>query len=434
MRNFILVAAASVVLLYTGGLTAQETPPAQEPETKPAAAPFARYLPSKVLFYLRVRDASAVPDIFKKSPVYRIWQEKDIQSMLKEPVGGAMETLEEGLKKFEKESGVKAGDILGTFEGELAFALVDVDFRNTRQAGGPMGGLRPPQPTGFKFIFSVDVGKKKDEFVKILGTVQDTIIKESGEDGPRPSSGDFMGHRIYSFGDADVMFSATWLDTRWVLSLDKTVLQDVIKRYLAKEAPAGSLEADKNFAAVHKKCGGGREEIFLYGDTSSLAGKLKDSVPPGAGKMLADMGLFDSMLSGYGVVIEPDGTSRELSCALAPEGHKIFSLAGKSGIDRTLYLPAQNVILWLSASCDMTAGFNYIMNFLASGMREEGKDVAESLKGIEEMLGLRLEEDLLKSLGGTLNLFVCLPEGGGAFPELALTAGVADGALLDTAV
>ncbi len=424
MRRFALTAVGIIALLAAGHLAAQEEPPAQEQKTQPAAAPMERYLPAKVLFYMKVRDSSALPDYFKKSVVYKIWQEKDIQNIAKEQIDEVKQKIEESFKEFEEESGIKVKDILEVFSGEATFALIDLDVES----------FDGPGPPKLDFVLTIDPGDKKEQLVKILETAQKAIMEDTGEDGPAPSVEKHRGHKIYNFGDAQVTLSATWLDAKWVLSFNKATLLGIIERYLAKEIPANSLEKDKKFATVYGKCGGGKEEFFFYYDTSSLARRFKESMPTEVGKIFADMGLFDSLVSGYGALIEPDGTSREMSYTLASETHKILDLIGKSKVNTTLYLPTENIILWLSASYDLTAGFNYIMNLLATGMREEGEDLAESLKELEEQLGFKLEEDLIKSLGTSLNIYIMLPQGGGAFPEIALTADIAKSQLIEKTI
>jgi hypothetical protein len=436
MKKLILAGAFFFAFLCASILSAQEQPPPEEPQTKPPTIPMERYLPADVLYFLKVRNASSLPDYFKKSPVYRIWQEKDVQSVFEEPFGKVKKRFEESVKEIEDEAGLKLKDILDTLKGEITFTLIDLEMPQAPQPvpGAPAPVMQPPGTPKFKLVFSADVGDKKDEFIKLLETVQDKAIKESGEDGVATSVSEHKGHKIYSLGNAEIMFNATWLGTRWVLSLDKTTLHGVLDRYLEKGATSDSLEADKNFATVYAKCGGGREEFFFYNDMSTLAGKFKDQIPPDAGKLLADMGFFEDMVSGYGGLLEPDGTSRELSYALLTEEHKMLDLVGKSKIDTSLYVPSENIILWLSASYDLTESFNYVMNFLSTSLREQGKDVAEELKELEETLGFKLEEEFIKSLSSKVNFYVMLPQGGGAFPELALTASIANGELLNTAV
>lgn len=437
MKRMALIATFALALLCAGHLKAQDAPTEDPPKTKAVPPPMEWYFPSKVLFFMKARDASALPDYFKKSPLYRIWQEKDVQTLLKEPLNEMMEQFEETLKEFEKESGVEAKDILDMIKGEVTVALLDMDIPVPRQPPGPgMPGpaMRPPARPEFKLVVSVDIGDKKEEFSKILETVQNAMLKEYGEGGPVPSTSEFKGHKIYSLGDADLQLNATWLGTRWVLSLDKDTLQGIIKRYLSRGVSADSLEANKVFSTIYEKCGKGRETLFLYSDMSGLTDKLKGSLPPDAGKMLADMGLFDSMASGYGTVLEPDGTCRELSYAIVPEGHRLFELFGKSKADMALHLPPDNIILWFSAGYDLTANFNYVMNLLSTSMREQGKDVADALKKLEETLGFKIEEELLKSFETTLSFYLMLPEGGGAFPEIALVVGVAKPELLKAAI
>jgi hypothetical protein len=420
-----LIAVAAVLVLTASHLIAQEKPAEKKTTTEPAAGPLERYLPSKVLMFAKVRDASTLPEYFKKSPIFKIWQEKDIQSAIKEPYEKFKEMIEEGIEDFEEESELEVKKILEVFKGEVVFSLIDIDMK------GMEGRPGPPK---IDLVFSVDAGEKKDQLTKIIEAGQKAITEAAGQGGPRASVSDYKGHKIHSLGDEDVMFSATWLGTKWVLAMQKSTLRGIIDRYKAKEKPADSLEANKDFVAVHKKCGNGKEEVFIYYDMANFIGKLKDTMPPEVGKVWAEMGMFESMTVGFGALLEADGTSREMSYVLAPKDHKMQKLIGKSKINTNLYVPAENIILWLSASYNWTEYFNYMMNIMAPAMREQGEDMAEVLKEIEETLGFKLEEELLKALKPTANLYVMLPQGGGAFPELAFTFDITDDALLKKAI
>jgi hypothetical protein len=424
MKKLVLVAIAAAMIFTAGRLIAQEKPAQEKPTTVVAAGPLERYLPSKVMMFVKLREASALPEYFKTSPVFKIWEEKDIQSAVKEQYEQIKKQVEEGIKGFEEASELKVKEILEVFQGEVAFCLIDLDVKAMEETGEPKIDL----------VFSVDAGDKKDQLAKIIETGQKMILKEAGPGGPQASVSDYKGHKIHSLGDDEVKFNATWLGTKWVLAMDIATLRGMIDRYKAQGVPADSLEASKDFSIVHKKCGNGKEEIFLYYDMSSLMTSLKDTMPPQIAKLWADTGMFDSAVYGYGALLEADGTSRELSFVLLPKEHKIQKLVGNSKINTTLYLPPENIILWLSGSNDWSETFNYMMNFLSTPMREQGMDLAESLKEVEEVLGFKLEEELIKALKPTYNIYVMLPQGGGAFPELALTFDIEKSDLIGTAI
>jgi len=425
MKRFILVGVFLFAILAFGLVKAQEGPPPDEGD-KPAAGPMERYLPSDTMVYLKFRDASALPDYFKKSPLFRIWEEKDIQDALKEQVGEIEKSIKKGIEEFEKDSGLNVDDILATIKGELTFALIDFDVKS-------MMGANPPK---LQMTLSLEPGDKKDEFQKILDAAQKAIMDDTGERGPRSSTQMYKNQKVYCFGDAQVMLSATWLGPKWVFSWDRNTLNGIIDRYLSGGIATNSLESNKDFAAIRAKCGGTGGEFFVYTDTGPLLKRMEDSMPEDVGKIYANLGLFEEMKSGYGAVIEKDGASREFSCLITPEKNKVLSLMGGTKIDTRLLIPSENIILWLGGGFDLTAQYNYMMNLLASVMREQGEDLVELLEELEgEYLGFNLEEEFVKAISkSSINFYIMLPEGGGAFPEMALTAGIADEKLIKQAI
>jgi hypothetical protein len=413
------IALCSVITLVEVGFSQEPGPTPAPPEApKAQTLPVERYLPQKSLLFVTVRRASLLGEYWRSGFLYKLWQEPEIQKAFAQVKKKFDESYQEAEQGFKGVTGATFAEFLSVFQGEVAFSLAGLDTQ------GLMRG-----PEAIDFVLSIDAGDKKDALIKIIEKAQETIIAMQGgrEGAPVSACYQYKGLTIYSFGTEEVSVNATFLGSRYFLTMKKSTLEGIVDRYYSAE-PKDSLETNPVFKKVREKCCTGSEVFFAFADLRGFVDAIEAVVPPEQSKVFSALGISELQGVGFASNMDKSGLVRDIWYNYVPGERKGFYSApvAGAGVDRGIYFPEESAILYCTGNWNAGVSWSSIMEMVSAFPEEEQKKFLEGLKKVEDTIGFSIEKDFLPGVGTRFSCYIGLPEGGGALPEAAAILEVKD--------
>lgn len=379
----IAAAAAAALLYFTLGKPA------------PKAADL---LPETTLLFLDVPDFARSREQFRKTALYGLWHEPELQAFLEKPRQILRERLHGQAGKDENDL---AALILNAMQGEVFLAITQFALLPTFQPG---------------VVIGMDVKRKRIEASAGLYRLQ-SRLKSAYPEG-RFESKNYLGVK-YSIWELrpNMPVCHAFLNSMLVFTYGEEGMRDLISRFTghaADDAPA--LSASAPYRAVLERAPK-EHEFHAYINTEQLAALLGPLImmsPQSAG-----------MFQKLGRIRATGNSITFVERAVQDVGHIAYKANGPKPTAPTrrdtLALTAPDTMLYSVGSADLAASYDEIMLALTQTGHPRLASGATRFEQTVRARGVRIREDLLANLGPETAVMATWPAGT-RFPQLAIVA------------
>lgn len=358
-------------------------------------------LPASTLVFAEVPSAAEFRAGFKKTPLYKFFQDDEVRAFAGETLDAALKTLQAATADFEKATGLSFERAWELPEGQIAFAL----------PAFPAEGERTPDA-----LLTADCPGKRDVLLKIVAFVAKSLKEPTA----------------YKIGEIEVVSGALASGVSAHLAVVGDVLavgttESALKR-LVGPAPAAPLAKAPGFLKAREQSGA--KEMFFFAD---IEGALREAGPKLAEhekKMFAALGL-DGFTTAAGGVAFGDGKVVE-RFFLGTRGErrglaKFLSLKGAApGFEAA---PA-DALHFVSISIDLAELYDTVLEIAAQADPPAALRLKDQIAELERQAGVTLKGDLFPALGPAVSGYSALP-GDGLLPEAVTTFRIRDAARFD---
>ena len=295
--------------------------------------------------------------------------------------------------------------------------------------------IRPGQPKAtISAAVLIDLGKDKSAFAKHL----DAILLNTGTSPSEATIGK-VAYKMLPTPAGTLAFG--YIGNVFFLTIGPESPDKLINL-----PPAGSLKADKNFAACQKDVGGSNEQFAFYADLTAIKSRLEKLSPSPAGqdpeaaggdklqRALEALGLGKATKLAGSIRIVDKGLYTKFRL-LSPAPHRglLFAAVGGQITEADLAgVPDDALCLWVM-KLSPTASYAEVRRMLKMFDPSAEEKFLSAVRRMDEKLGVSVSGDILANLGDTWTLLSAASLGGYGTGTV-LTVDVKDVEKLRTAV
>lgn len=365
----------------------------------PASPKAAELLPETTLLYVAVPDFPKSRDEFRKTQLYALWQEPEVQAFLEKPLRQIAGNSDSALNALLQER------VIGLLQGEIFLAVTHISPPPIIQAG---------------IIIGADVKRKRLETQAYLQLVEHDLARRFPDATATDKS--YLGHTYTDWQlSRDKHVCHAFLNSLLIVTLDENLMRDVITRFTHQSSPDFKpLAASERFKAALKQFPAGHEGVAYLNvqQILNLFAPLMALSPQSAGMFQQFAAIGASATS----VTFNDAHIEDVSLVSYSGQHK-----PAPGIERrTLALTSPDTSLYTVRAMELAGSYRNAMNSLAqSGNATMTAAATQFERGLRAQ-GLRADE-LLAKIGPEVALLGIWREGM-RWPDVAVVAELSDAA------
>ncbi|MHC4780330.1 MAG: hypothetical protein ACYTFG_17310, partial [Planctomycetota bacterium] len=221
--------------------------------------PLETLVPPETLAILTLPDIGKAREDWKRTALYKIWEDQEVQHTVDTLLGNLEEYRKEFEKGFEQETGIEFEKALEVFQGQLSVALIAMP--------DPEGGSPIPQAA-----FALDFGDKKAEVEQLLGWVIKQI-KESNP-GVEETTWDSEGVKVTVLGDEEFAVHYLLAGPTLLAATHKEVMEGMLARARDGSKPSlASTEAYKKSLA--EAAPGSNPTFMVYANVQGIVASVE---------------------------------------------------------------------------------------------------------------------------------------------------------------
>jgi len=363
-------------------------------------------LPQSTLGVISIESVDALEQRFDKTAIAGLFREPEMKAFMAPIEKAGEEMLEAGEDGPMGEAGpmiMKVLEQLKGLKGQIAVAVLDVDLEGEQ----PMVAA------------SMDFGPNVADFITFVQTMRAELdpegeaVREYEKDG-----------RIWWQIKDGPPFTATTVDTAFVVATDETVLEGII----AGVGPE-NLAASAHFQDVRTKSGGDDLALFAFANVPAIVQLFASEMDDESMRIANHLGLDTVKGVAYGMAFSGDGFMDSLIIHTPGADHGIVPLMSMPKFEsRALPFAPANAFYFEEGSYDMAALLPRVRALVAGIEEDAAKELEEALEHINESVGVNIETELLAGLAGPMGAYGAMPETGGLYPEFAMMMQVKDAA------
>jgi hypothetical protein len=363
-------------------------------------------LPASALFFAEIPSGAAFRDGFKKTPLFKFFQDEEIRAFAGEALDSALKDLEALSADFQKETGISLGRAWEIPDGQVAFGLPAFKAE----------GAKSPDA-----VLTADCPGKRDALLKLAAFARksyDARTKDKAE--------------TYKIGDVEAVAGVLVSGVAWHLAVFGDVLAVGTSRAalerLAAPAPAAALAAAPNFLKAREKAGAG--EVFLYADVAAFVRAAKDELGEEERKVVAALGLDGFTYAAGGAAFRDGSVVERFFLGTGPERRGLARFLSLKGAAPGFESAPADALQFISLSIDLAELYDTGMDVAAQADPPAAARLKDQLADLERQAGVTLKGDLLPALGHGVSAYAALP-GDSLLPEAVTTFQIRDAARFD---
>jgi hypothetical protein len=386
MRHALVLTLAALVALAPAAAQDVKTPRLEE------------LVPEHTFLLASIPDLPGVTAGCKGTALAALMQEEEVKRFM-EPLGKFME---QGLAEFEREIGHPLSSILAMLKGQIAVAVVHFD---------PLfGGMVPD------VAFYADLGDAVGEFRKLH---EELLTKAGDELGVRET--EHAGVKIQTIAvPPGLDLSIATLGSALVVTTRPERMTAMIDA--AQSGLPASLAANTTFRRVSELTGGQGKFLDVFLNVESILGYFAEKMEPEVMRALEKSGITSIKGAGWGSSFSGEGVRDSITVYAPGEKKGFLALPYASKGDGTALLSRmpKDAFYAASGSLNFAAFYGIVMETIGAIEPAALDQATAYVQQFEELMGLRLLEDMLAPMGEEFGFYSALPEGGGLIPDFIL--------------
>ncbi len=363
-------------------------------------------LPASALFFAEIPSAAAFRDGFRKTPLFRFFQDEEIRAFAGEALDSALQDLEALSADFQKETGVALDRAWELPDGQVAFGLP---------------AFKAPGAKAPDAVLTADCPGRRDTLLKLAAFARksyDARAKDKAE--------------TYKIGDADVVAGSLVSGVPWHLAVFGDVLalgtsKAALER-VAGAAPAAPLAKGVDFLQAREKAGA--KELFLYANVAAFVRAAKEELGEDERKAVAALGLDGFTYAAGGATFGEGKVVERFFLGTGPERRGLAKFLSLKGAAPGFEAAPAEALHYLSLSIDLAELFETGMDVAAQTDPPAAARLKDEIADLERKAGITLKGDLFPAFGPRISSYSTLP-GDGLIPESVLTFEIRDAARFD---
>lgn len=358
-------------------------------------------LPASTLFFAEIPSAAAFRDGFRKTPLYRFFQDEEVRAFAGEALDAALKNVDALGADFEKETGIPLGKAWELPDGQVAAALPGFEKAE---------GAKAPDA-----LLTVEAPGKRDVLLKIAAYARKTQKAEA-----------------YKIGDVDVLTGELASGLPWHLGVFGDLLalgstRGALER-LAGPAPAEPLAKSAVFLKARGKAGA--KELFLYADVAGFVRGAKEALGEDERKVFAALGLDGFTYAAGGVSFGDGKVVERYFLGTGAERRGLAKFLSLKGAAPGFEAAPADALHFASLSIDAGELFDTVLDVAAQADPPAALRLKDEIAALERQAGITLKGDLFPALGSRLSSYSVLPPDS-LIPESVLTFEIRDAARFD---
>lgn len=400
------LAAMVLVTLLFAPLMAAEAPQAQPGAPAPQPArPLADYFAADTLVYADCPSVPAFIDGAKGTGLYALWNDESM-AKLRAYCDENLQKQDTSDKAWRTLTALR--DFAGSLPGRVAVGV-----------GQGEGGVQ--------WLVVADVSPDDS---KTRATVAEIV--NAGASPAEPQEAVLSGVKVSILGNGSVY--STVSDGLLLLGSQAAVSRALERR--ASTSPEGSLASSVNFAKASKFFSNGATAYRVVVDLPALMGMLRTAAaaaPFNVDALLAAIGIGDVETLSFEGTFQYSGVVEHVYVSTKTAESKLIDLVGRAPLDETRLSVAPKTSIAASArTVDLKLCWDAVTEILKLVGPAAGIDASKLIADLEMRTGVKIQEDVIASLGKTVITYTDMPEGANLMSLMA--GGGANQAILIEAV
>ena len=354
-------------------------------------------LPPDTLALLSLSDCNASWDRFKKSALYQIWLEPEVQEFVAPLVAKAKEQIDKAKAQAAQQPGPMpaAVGLLDVVPGQIAIALLP-----------PQPMRQPPIPEVVVLVQAHEGMDKIQELLKI------GIAMAQGQAGLMPAPAiTHQGVQVNILTSPFTSVCYAIAGKSLIVTTSKETMAKVLDGL--KQPASPNLATSPALAGLTKRLGKPRETTLLInveGLFKAYERTIMTMAPPQAVMAIEALGIKDIKSIASASAFDGPGM-KDVVCIRAPgERSGIVSLLEMPmGEKKLLKLVPEDALFCVATKVDVANVYNGIMSLIESLDAEAHTQAQANIKEVEQEFGFSLQNDLINSIGDEVALYYNFP-------------------------
>ena len=369
-------------------------------------------LDQDALLFAEIPSARDFRVTFKKTPLYRFFQDEEIRAFAGEALEGAVKGFGDLTRELEKEVGVSWGGLWELADGQIALGMP------TLMRGDP------DQPD---LVLTLDCTGKRDTLRKGIALLKRHYEAHHKEKAEVWKIGDdeIVSGRL----NADLSWNVAVLDDTLVLATWKGTMLDIVTSFRKGQPRPLARSA----ALLQARGKAGAKELFLYANVPGFLKQAEEKLGEQERNWVKALGLEGFTYAAGGLEIR-DGSVKE-RFFLAASGKKtgLAKFLSLKGAAPGFETAPEQALVFTSFSIDSIELYDTLLEMVKNADAFEHQRLLDQIDQFERDAGFSLRKDLLPALGSRVSSYSALPREG-LFPDSVTTFELKDAARFDRCV
>ena len=366
-------------------------------------------LPEGTLLFAETPSAAGFRTAFKKTPLYRFFQDEEIVGFGGGAVEAVLRDYEGFAAAFEKELGIPWNKAWELPTGQVAFAMPAL------VRGDPM------QPD---LVVSIHAAGKGATLRKAVALARKTWEKQSGKKAVvwRAGADEVVSGEIVSGVPwhlavlGDTLVAATWEGT----------MKAIARAH--REGQPRPLGRSAKFLQARKKAEA--KELFLFADLAGFVAEAKENLGEDERKAVAALGLDGFTYAAGGLAVGEDSVKERFFLATSGERKGLAKFLSLKGAAPGFEAAPQGALQFLSLSIDLPDLYDTALDMVKGADPFQHQQLLDDIDRFEREAGISIRNDLLPAFGPRISSYSALPREG-LIPDGVTTLQIKDAARFD---
>jgi hypothetical protein len=366
-------------------------------------------LPASALLFAEIPSGAAFREGFKKTPLYKFFQDEEIRAFAGEALDAALKDLDALTAEFQKETGIALDKAWELPDGQIAFGLP---------------ALKAPGAKVPDAVLTADCPGRRDALLKLAAFARKSYDGRAKD--PKEKA------QAYRIGDVEVVSGVLVSGVPWHLAVFGDVLAFGTSRAalerVAGPAPAAPLAAAPGFLKAREKAGA--RELFFYADVAAFVRAAQEELGEEERKVIAALGLDGFTTAAGGVTFRDGSVVERFFLGTGPERRGLARFLSLKGAAPGFEAAPADALHFVSLSIDLAELYDTALDVAGRVDPPAAARLKDQLADLEKQAGVTLKGDLLPALGQGVSAYAALP-GDSLLPEAVTTFQIRDAARFD---
>lgn len=366
------------------------------------------HLPETTLFFAETPSAGEFRAAFKKTPLYRFFQDEEVRAFGDGALAALLKDLDAIRKDFEKEFGLPWDQAWEIPTGQVAFAVPTLAQDEDRQPD---------------FVLSLDCPGRRATLLKVAGFVKARAEKTGGKTESWKAGADEV---LSGSFDTDFHWHLAVLDDVLLLTTWKGRMEQVVGA--VRKGEPKPLGKSATLRRAREKAAA--KEVFFYADLAAFVKEVEARLGEDEKRLVRALGLQGFTFASGGLSMGDRFVTERFFLGTTGERKGLARFLSLKGAAAGFDAAPDNALAFVSFSLDAAELYDTVLEVLKSADAIGQEQLLEQIERFEKEAGFSVKNDLFAAFGPRVWAYSALPAEG-LLPDSVTCFEIKDAARFD---